>query len=111
MGWGWLRPSGKIKTTPPARNVAQWDLFVASSREDLRQARACVADNNLAHLRTLFHRIKGAALMLGATDLAAACARGEAGCDDWSHNALDAAIDLVEAQLDAAHAAQWEPSR
>ncbi|KGQ18901.1 Signal transduction histidine kinase [Lysobacter dokdonensis DS-58] len=93
------------------RNIAQAELFIATSRKDLREARRCLADGNLVRLRALFHRIKGAALMLGENDLAAACTRGEAGCDDWGPAALDAAIDLIEMQLDAMDPAQVEPSR
>lgn len=98
------------------RDTAQWDLFVATSREDLRHARECARDGRTVQLRDIFHRIKGAALMIGESDLAAACARGESGCEEWSAPALTGAIDLVQAQLDAADArvgrgAQWEPSR
>ncbi|MGO4551608.1 response regulator [Lysobacter sp. 2RAF19] len=94
-----------------ARNVAQWELFVGTSHQDLRQARTSLRNGNLAQLRAMFHRIGGAALMLGENDVAAACARGEAGCEEWSASALEAALDLVEAQLDAASALQCEPSR
>jgi len=98
------------------RDTAQWDLFVATTREDLRQARECVRDGRTVVLREIFHRIKGAALMIGESDLAAACARGESGCEEWSTLALTGAIDLVQSQLDAADArvgrgAQWAPSR
>ena len=91
--------------------AAQWDLFVATSHADLRIARACLQDGNIARLRTIFHRIKGAALMLGENDLAAASARGEDGCDDWSVSALAATLDLDAARLDVARAPQWEPSK
>ncbi len=95
-----------------ARNVVQWDLFVGTSQQDLREARASLRDGNLVRLRAMFHRIKGAAMMLGENDVAAACARGEAGCEEWSNAALEAALDLVQAQLDAASSAlQCEPSR
>lgn len=93
------------------RNLAQWELFVGTSFRDLGQARAFLRNGNLVQLRAMFHRIKGAAMMLGHNDIAAACARGEAGCEEWSNAALEAALDLVEAQLDAASALQCEPSR
>jgi two-component system sensor histidine kinase EvgS len=102
--------------TPRGIGIAQWDLFVATSREDLRQARDCLRDGRTVQLRDILHRIKGAALMLGESDLAASCARAESGCEEWGASALAGAIDLVQAHLDAACAracddAQWEPSR
>jgi two-component system sensor histidine kinase EvgS len=107
-----LRTVLRTRASAPAtnaRNAAQWDLFVSTSRDDLRAARACSRSGNLMQLRALFHRIKGAAMMLGENDVAASCARGEAGCEEWSNAATQAAIDLVEAQLDAL--SQYEPSR
>ena len=93
------------------RSGVQWDLFVATSRDDLREARRSLENGNLVQLRALFHRIKGAAMMLGENDVAAACARGEAGCGEWNRTALAAAIDLVEARIDAGAAPQCVPSR
>ena len=112
-----LRPLLPTRTAASRQhNTAQWDLFVATSREDLRMARECAREGRTVQLRDIFHRIKGAALMIGETDLAAACARGESGCEEWSAVALARAIELVEAMLDAADArvggdAQWVPSR
>ena len=90
-------------------NTAQWDLFVATSREDLRMARECARDGRTVQLRDIFHRIKGAALMIGETDLAAACARGVSGGVEWSALALARAIELVEAMLSGCRAGS--PSR
>lgn len=108
-----LLPTQRART-PQAHATAQWALFVATTREDLRLADAYLREGNIKRLRDVLHRIKGASLMLGETDLAAACARAEAGCEEWGAAALASALELLQAQVDVASLRrddQWEPSR
>jgi len=95
----WPRAGDEGATRRP-----QWPLFARTSLEDLHAARVALANHDAAALRTAFHRIKGAASMIGAMAIADACIAGEAAVAAWQPDRLSAAIDEVRARLDAAQA-------
>ncbi|UHQ20917.1 response regulator [Lysobacter sp. KIS68-7] len=104
-----LRRLLPVRGEDPIR-LAHWPLFARASREDLHDARVALAQRDPVALRTAFHRIKGAAAMIGATAIADACKAGEAAVAAWQHDRLSAAIDEVHARLDAAQA-RFQASR
>jgi two-component system sensor histidine kinase EvgS len=95
---------GEVGTLRPSHEGAQWSLFMRTTATDLAEARAALGDRDEPRLRVALHRIKGAALMLGAAGIATACASAEAAVPDWDPSTLAACIDAIGACVDAADA-------
>lgn len=91
-------------TPAPTRNESHWSLFVRTSRDDLRDARAALEAGHATRVAERLHRIKGAALMIGEGAIADACVAAESLVAEWNARAIGVAIDGVLARLDAADA-------
>ena len=75
------------------------DAFVEVTESDLAAARRAAAQHQAAEIARLLHRIKGASLLVGARDLARACAPAELA--NRAHPAgLGPALDAVSQRFD-----------
>jgi two-component system, NarL family, capsular synthesis sensor histidine kinase RcsC len=83
---------------------AHWSLFARTSRDDLRAAHAALESGNEPAVHLAVHRIKGAALMIGAAFVAEACVAVEAALAHWHPALLARRLDAVGACLDDADA-------
>lgn len=88
-----------------ASGGSQWSLFMRTTEADLAMARAALDVRDEPRLRVALHRIKGAALMLGAADIADACTVAETAVPDGDSSTLAACIDAIGARVDVADAA------
>jgi len=93
-----------VTPAAPPRNESHWSLFVRTSRDDLRDARAALEAGHATRVADRLHRIKGAALMIGEGAIADACVAAESLVAEWNARAIGVAIDGVLARLDAADA-------
>jgi two-component system, NarL family, sensor histidine kinase EvgS len=83
----------------PAADLAQWQLFESTSRDDLAAARTALGEGRRDAVAASLHRIKGAALMLRQSRIAEACAHAEVTTGSAQAARVREGIDAVEARL------------
>lgn len=73
---------GALDELPPEAKIEVLHTFAARSMQDLHLLERALANREPSELRFIAHRLHGASLALGSTDLAGACHRLEESCDE-----------------------------
>jgi two-component system sensor histidine kinase EvgS len=71
------------------------DVLKTANRQDLDDAARALAARDLSRLRDIAHRVKGAALMVGATSLADACTALQQACAASEEASVDLAYERL----------------